>query len=238
MNSWMYIQITLRSPEEYLIQLKGTFDVVNGTEAVTSLTFITNQRICGPYGSTSGQAFESTPGKIVGFCGRSESLLHQIGVITELSSEVQLRKSFGTTIVVTKSGTDIQENILLSGDGGPEQKGQIVQGTSPPQKVEHWYRGIDGGSQQSTREVVVRPRDEGLKVHGPWGGSGGTVFSDGRGEIVEILVTFDSKQVISVQVSYAHGESKFKGSIHGGVDASGGKTEKVIKKKKTITVII
>jgi len=229
----------LHSSEEYLIQLKGTIDAINGIEAVTSLTFITNQRICGPYGSTSGRAFESSPGKVVGFFGRFESILHQIGVITELSSEIQSRRSFGRTIVVSRNGTDVEEHIL---DGGIQAaQGKFVvhgEGSNTHrdsvQKIEHWYSGIAG-----SKEVVGRPLEETtydtskttydtkylvspdvlVIQQGPWGGSSGQEFYDGRGDIVDLNISYNKSLITSIQVGYEQGGTNFQAPLHGGVGA-------------------
>lgn len=224
------LQVTLRSPE-ILIQLKGTIDTVNGVEAVTSLTFVTNQRVCGPFGTTSGKSFESNPGKIVGFIGRSDALLHQIGVISELASEIHVLRTHGSSHLGTPqaaygSGAEIQEHVEYLQQPDVKGKSIVPSGSSHVQNSGHWHSESHKPIAE-TREFVFRSRDEGMKVHGPWGGSGGTLFSDGRGEIAEIVITFDSKQVISVQAYYVHGESTFKGSIHGGDDVSGSKKEKV-----------
>lgn len=68
------------------MQVKGTAGKVSGRESVTSLTFVTNQRVLGPYGRVTGRAFESSlGGEVSGFFGRSGSRLDQIGVITKSS---------------------------------------------------------------------------------------------------------------------------------------------------------
>jgi len=67
------------------VQVKGTAGKVSGRESITSLTFVTNLRVFGPYGRVTGRAFESSPGgEVSGFFGRSGSRLDQIGVITKL----------------------------------------------------------------------------------------------------------------------------------------------------------
>lgn len=66
------------------MQVKGTAGKVFGHEAITSLMFITNQRIWGPFGRVTGRAFESSPGREVsGLFGRCGSHLDQVGVITK-----------------------------------------------------------------------------------------------------------------------------------------------------------
>lgn len=71
---------------EYLVQVKGTTgNIVPGGTMVTSLTFITNKKMHGPFGSTIGGAFETKAhAKVVGIFGRSGSFLDSIGFITEL----------------------------------------------------------------------------------------------------------------------------------------------------------
>jgi len=81
-------QILFKGPHEELIQVKGTTGVVNGELVITSLTFITNHRVVGPFGRVRETEFRSSPnGKVVGFYGRAGICLSQIGFISEFSSE-------------------------------------------------------------------------------------------------------------------------------------------------------
>lgn len=71
----------------------------------------------------------------------------------------------------------------------------------------------------------VLPKDyEVILCEGPWGGRNGTVFYDGKGTIVGIIVTYNKKQIISLQAIYNQGNAIFKANFHGG---PGGKTAKV-----------
>lgn len=122
---------------------------------VTSLTFITNKKVYGPYGTETARKFESKlHGKVVGFFGRSDEFLDQIGVITEITPK--------------------DYEVILS--------------------------------------------------QGPWGGKNGNVFYDGKGTVVGIIVTYNKKQIISLQAIYNQGAAIFKTDFHGG---PGGKTAKV-----------
>jgi len=122
---------------------------------VTSLTFVTNKQTYGPYGTITDKKFESMlHGKVVGFYGRSEDFLDQIGVITEV-----LPKDYEVTL-----------------------------------------------------------------SEGPWGGRNGTIFYDGKGTIVGIILTYNKKQIISLQTIYNQGDAIFKADFHGG---PGGRTAKV-----------
>lgn len=52
------------------------------------MTFITNKKSYGPYGTVTDKKFESkVHGKIVGFYGRNDEFLDQIGVIAEKAPE-------------------------------------------------------------------------------------------------------------------------------------------------------
>ena len=87
--------INLNQPGEYLQYVSGTYGQFGSLVVVKSLTFHTNSRKFGPYGSSgtsSGGSF-STPTtgcKILGFFGRSGSYLDSIGfhvVTNQVTSE-------------------------------------------------------------------------------------------------------------------------------------------------------
>lgn len=321
-SSWSSLQVSLRSGGETIIQVKGTVDVLNGVEVVTSLTFITNKTVHGPYGPTFGNAFETTPNKVVGFFGRSDSLLHQIGVITHLSSSLEhshhhifkgggskivkasdqlretkhvyishayesaqcseshtmslpyVKQSFSTiidsglyndqqsiqvdghdTLDVFNEGTPSSQLIghgTTHGFGDGElssialEKSQcIINGKARTShcKLENEHRFYECGvehcccrihehheglhhARNTYKEQESCQHEEVTIVHGPWGGLRGDLFCDGRGDIVEILIAYNTERVISLQVSYAHGSTTFRGTLHGG---RGGNIAKVLK---------
>lgn len=80
----LVLQITLRHPEEYLVQVKGTTGKLSFGEGITSLTFVTNEKSYGPYGNPTSDSFESPGGhKVTGFFGRSGMFLDQLGIFCE-----------------------------------------------------------------------------------------------------------------------------------------------------------
>jgi len=127
---------------------------------VTSLTFVTNKRICGPYGSiTGGLNFETTQyGKVMGFYGRATTCLHSIGVLAEVEDLPDIE-----TVIVQDS----------------------------------------------------------------WGGQGGKSFYDGRGDVTEIIITYNDLHLVSLQITYRHGGKTFKANQHGGQNNIGEKQTKV-----------
>jgi hypothetical protein len=83
------VQIEIREPGEYVAQIKGTYGITPGTSgpnyaSVRSLTICTNYKEYGPFGSQGGTPFQSDCGRIVGFHGRSGTLLDSIGCFTYL----------------------------------------------------------------------------------------------------------------------------------------------------------
>lgn len=77
------MQIHIDSCNEYLLQVKGTSGIVDGSPTITSLMIITNKTTYGPYGCIQGKRFQSSPtGKVVGFFGQASKILNQLGVIT------------------------------------------------------------------------------------------------------------------------------------------------------------
>jgi len=86
-DSWLLIQIFFNASNEELLQVKGTTGKVDGDLVVTSLTFHSNKRVFGPFGSVRDTEFESSPsGKVNGFYGKAGVCLDQIGFITQFSS--------------------------------------------------------------------------------------------------------------------------------------------------------
>lgn len=73
-----HAQITLSYPDEYLKQVVGTNE-----QFLNSIAFVTNKTTYGPFGNSEGQKFESrADGVVVGFFGRSGSIIDQLGVLT------------------------------------------------------------------------------------------------------------------------------------------------------------
>jgi len=65
--------------------VKGTTENFPSGEGVTSLTFVTNQKIYGPFGCVTRESFQNPSGqKVTGFFGRASSMfLNQLGVFSD-----------------------------------------------------------------------------------------------------------------------------------------------------------
>jgi len=83
------LQTVLNFPDEYLLQVKGTFGSVHGLlKVITSLSFITSKKTYGPFGTPRGEEFISSEGsQVVGFHGRSCDFLDRIGIFTTKQSQ-------------------------------------------------------------------------------------------------------------------------------------------------------
>ncbi|XP_051222744.1 horcolin-like [Lolium perenne] len=75
-------------PEEYLTCVKGHIGHYDGWFIVKSLTFVTNLRTFGRYGKAEGLPFQlpAAGGRIVGFHGRSGSLLDSLGTYVRMDA--------------------------------------------------------------------------------------------------------------------------------------------------------
>ncbi|XP_024023651.1 galactose-specific lectin [Morus notabilis] len=75
------IQISLNFPSEYIVEVSGYTDNVQGYKVIRSLTFKTNKATYGPYGTKSGTPFNLPiqNGLIVGFKGSIGYWLDYIG---------------------------------------------------------------------------------------------------------------------------------------------------------------
>jgi len=82
------VQIKLNYPVEYLREIEGSYGEVPFYEGlhligISSITFKSNIRDYGPYGTPGEDTFKSESGKIVGFWGGSNGgCLESIGVFT------------------------------------------------------------------------------------------------------------------------------------------------------------
>ncbi|KAL1198749.1 Jacalin-related lectin 41 [Cardamine amara subsp. amara] len=79
-----YEQFELDYPSEYITSVEACHDKVMGAETgvITMLRFKTNKRISPPFGLEAGVNFvlQKEGHKIIGFHGKSSTMLHQIGV--------------------------------------------------------------------------------------------------------------------------------------------------------------
>lgn len=80
---------------------------------VTSLTFHSNQRVFGPFGSVRDTEFQSTPnGKVNGFYKKAGICLDQIGFITQFSSN-----KCGDEVVAQGPWGGLRGNAFYGGRG-------------------------------------------------------------------------------------------------------------------------
>ncbi|KQK02492.1 jacalin-related lectin 3 [Brachypodium distachyon] len=73
--------------DEYLTGVKGRYGQFDGWSVIRALTFVSNRRTIGPYGTDEGMEFElpaAGGGKIVGFHGRSGGLVDAIGTYVKM----------------------------------------------------------------------------------------------------------------------------------------------------------
>lgn len=96
-------------------------------DVVTSLTFVTNKNVYGPYGKERGQRFESlSGGKVMGFFGKSGTLLDQLGVLYQFCSS---RNSTQHLLSTQSCGAAVNagKNVITSNDdSGVSNNGQLV----------------------------------------------------------------------------------------------------------------
>ncbi|XP_073108273.1 mannose/glucose-specific lectin isoform X2 [Elaeis guineensis] len=79
-------------PAEFIISIKGYYGTYAGKTIIYSLTFVTTNREYGPYGREQGTQFSVPKGTgwIIGFHGRSGTLLDAIGVYKKTCVEIDL----------------------------------------------------------------------------------------------------------------------------------------------------
>lgn len=124
----------MQYPDEFIVQVKGTIGMCGAIgDVVTSLIFITNKQVYGPYGNEIGQKFESlSNGKVVGFFGKSGTLLDQFGVLYQPGSTLQHLQGADE---LPSAAVDVKgKNVALTSDssGGSatriNEDGVVVEG--------------------------------------------------------------------------------------------------------------
>ncbi|KAF8012320.1 hypothetical protein BT93_I0457 [Corymbia citriodora subsp. variegata] len=90
-------EINLDWLSEYLTSLSGYITSDLGSTVINSLTFQSNKRTYGPFGTEKGRyfSFPATGGKIIGFYGSSGTYLESIGAYLEPISHLHPIKSIG-----------------------------------------------------------------------------------------------------------------------------------------------
>ena len=64
-------------------------------------------------------------------------------------------------------------------------------------------------------------------VQEAWGGQGGVSFYEGSGDVVEVVVSYNDRHVVSLQTTYKRGGKTFTTNQHGGENGRGPKEAKV-----------
>jgi len=78
-----------------------------------------------------------------------------------------------------------------------------------------------------TSKVEDLPARETIIVQEAWGGQGGESFYEGSGDVIEVVVSYNDRHVVSLQTTYKRGGKTFKASQHGGQNGAGAKQAKV-----------
>lgn len=70
-------------------------------------------------------------------------------------------------------------------------------------------------------EVEDHTDKETVVVQEAWGGQGGESFYEGKGDVIEVLVSYNDVHVVSLQTTYEHGGKIFKATQRGGQNDAG-----------------
>lgn len=164
----LVVQITFEQPDEYLVQVRGTTGRVPSQQGVvvTSITFVSNKRTYGPYGSASGgEGFESVRhenGRVVGIFGRATSCVHSIGFRTARVEEL----AESETVVVQEAwggqggaefydgGGDVTEVVVSYNDR------HVVSLQATYKRGGQTFKGVQHGGEngRGDKEAKVRVR--------------------------------------------------------------------------------
>lgn len=232
-------KVKLDPLHEVLTSFSGHYgSISNGTPfVIRSLTFISNVKKYGPFGSEQGVqfSFPMSGGKIVGFHGSSGWYLDSIGFYLKQTQNPNPSKALipsqthqiGYNMVegTVSKGYDIVLSLRDRGGNFNVQSNKYTgevssdefSGVDPKKKMVS-FAGFTAEKRSSTIGGPI--------TYGPWGGSGGTIFDDGIYTGVRQINLTRNAGITSLKVKYDRNGQEVWGNKHGG---SGGIiTDKVV----------
>ncbi|OVA06186.1 Mannose-binding lectin [Macleaya cordata] len=207
-------KIKLDFPDEFLNSISGHYGSINdwGPVFIRSLTFESNRKTYGPFGTQQGThhfSFPMTGCKIVGFHGRSSWYLNAIGVyLKPLNNQkpiISPSKMSSQSLLVANYGTDQNGYSVVQGSIGKDYDIVLALGTYTRKGSSNF---------------------EGIVSYGPWGGSGGTTFDDEVYTGVPQVNLTRSAAIVSIKVLYDRNGQPIWENKNGGT--GGIKSEKII----------
>ncbi|XP_042480610.1 jacalin-related lectin 3-like [Macadamia integrifolia] len=215
-------KIKLDFPQEFLTSISGYYGSLTqwGPIIVRSLSFESNRKKHGPFGTQEGTqfTFPITCGKIIGFHGRCSCYLGSIGVyLKPLQQQNPPRAPIQSPNIVgyTVTQETIQTyGVVLAG----REKGEH-------RKVMHTNQFFTDGHGEDELNLKVQ-----IPYHiekessnarwpvrcGPWGGDGGTIFDDGVYTGVREVHIMRNGGIVSIKACYDRNGQEFWGNRNGG----------------------
>ncbi|PIA55913.1 hypothetical protein AQUCO_00700319v1 [Aquilegia coerulea] len=238
-------QIKLDFPDEFLTSISGHYGSINDWSPVfvRSLTFQSNRKTYGPFGTQQGNqfSFSMNGGRIVGFHGRSGWYLDSIGVyLKPLSPKSYSSKPLVSSQSFVANGTEKVGYNLVQGSGkgydivlAIKQKDDFNK--FPSEKISREFSSSSSNEDESNNKLFPLPTnikngssnvENGVVSYGPWGGSGGSIFDDGVYTGVRQVNLTRSAGIISIRVLYDRNGKAIWGNKHGGSGAM--KSDKIV----------
>ncbi|XP_071680607.1 jacalin-related lectin 3 [Lolium perenne] len=224
-------KVKLDFPGEILVSVSGYYGSVCGSPIIIrSLTFQSNRSKYGPFGTEDGTPFSLpvSSGKIIGFHGRSGSYLNSIGFYLK-QVNVPNPSSYPASPQSQRPSSAYSRNGYSAAEGGMEDdmvlavrdRGDSYAAyTSNYPKQQYSYPSPNYNDGALLNKMVSYPSSyratmNSPETHGPWGGSGGTIFDDGTYTGVWQINLTRAVGVTSMKVLYdRHGQAVW-GNKHG-----------------------
>ncbi|XP_065621191.1 pentatricopeptide repeat-containing protein At1g19720 [Quercus suber] len=232
-------RVKLDCPDEFLTSIHGHYGCLNewGPVFVRSLSFESNRKTYGPFGTEQGTyfSFPMAGGKIVGFHGKSGWYLDAIGaylkpVEKQYSSNVMLKSQS-----YVANGTEKVGYSVIQGSVGENfdivlavrQKDEYG---NPLQKKTRGFSTTEYNEVEIKERVPsiekVPSRVDGAVTYGPWGGTGGSTFDDGTYTGIRQINLSRNVGIVWIRALYDCDGDAIWGNRHGG--SGGFKNEKII----------
>ncbi|KMT20692.1 hypothetical protein BVRB_1g006670 [Beta vulgaris subsp. vulgaris] len=247
-------EVKLAYPDEFLTSIHGYYGPLyhGGPLCVRSLTFVSNQKIHGPFGVELGTFFSVPKAgeRIVGFYGRSGWFLDAIGAYLKPFEQRNVSKPMVHSQNYVTNGVDQSGYSVIHGSLGKDydivlaikQRENYSHGLAPPKITEvdtnsspvsfsrqssrSDFSDVEGKDKVLALPPVAETKPSGVVTHGPWGGNGGTLFDDGVYKGVREIIISRNVGIVYVKVLYEQNGVALWGSRNGGT--GGFKREKIV----------
>ncbi|KAI9082866.1 hypothetical protein K1719_035196 [Acacia pycnantha] len=171
-------KVPIQWPSEYLRSISGTYGRYNGLSVIKSLSFITNLKTNGPFGTASDDdtpfPTQTADGVVVGFYGWAGYYVDAIGIFVQPAVD-----PYNGTISLGPWGGSDADGHCYGKFGGRDSNDTGVEKTVPINGPSEYLKSIKGtyGEYRGRQVITSLSFITNFDTHGPYGTASGTSFT-------------------------------------------------------------